>query len=164
MSGMVAQAYNHTFGRKRLGGSRLESSPGKNVHVIPFQPMAGHSGARLSFQLNREAQIGGSWSRLAPGMKRDHSSKITNAKRAGHVAQAVECLLANVRLPVQTPHTAKKKLAYRNYSMLWLFWLYLWKCNFVSSDSNKNLVLYFACLCCFRFHFSSNYFLFHYIK
>jgi hypothetical protein len=51
---------SHTCNPSYSEGQEFKGSPGKKFSRTPSQPMAGH----LSSQINREAQIGRSWSRL----------------------------------------------------------------------------------------------------
>jgi hypothetical protein len=72
----------------RLGGSRFEARPGKNVCSTSSQlEIAGHSGTCLSFQLTRRIFV-----QAGLGKKRDPIPKIARTKRDGGMAQVIECL------------------------------------------------------------------------
>jgi hypothetical protein len=71
--------------------------------------MGFQGGACLSSQLFREAQIGRSWIRVAPVIKQEPISKITNTKRAGRVTGVAGHLPSKHEAKFNPQYCQKKK-------------------------------------------------------
>jgi hypothetical protein len=84
----------------------VKVQPMQKIHKTQSQPIDGYSGTCLSFNLCREAQIGGTLSMLAQAQ--DPISKRNNTKKAGDMAQLVECLLSKCKALHSTPTTTNK--------------------------------------------------------
>jgi hypothetical protein len=62
------------------GRIEIWGQPGQKVCKIPSQPMSGHGSMHLSFQLHKEAQIGGLQCRLARAESKTLSPKYNSKK------------------------------------------------------------------------------------
>jgi hypothetical protein len=89
-----------------LGGSWFKVSLGKKFMRAPSQPMDEHGDKHLSSSLcfQGKHKIGGLWFRLV--IKKNPTSKITNAKGVEGVAQGVESLPNKREALSSTPSTS----------------------------------------------------------
>jgi hypothetical protein len=85
---------------------------GTQIPKIPSQPMAGHCGVHLSFQLCGEARIGGCSPGLPRHKVRPHLKNNQCNKRTGRVTKVVEGLLSKHTALCSTSqyHQKKKKV------------------------------------------------------
>jgi hypothetical protein len=92
---------------QEMGSRRIAAGdqPRLKVEKTSYHPMAGLHDTHLLSQLFGEAQVGRSCPYL-PGNKVRPYLKITNAKRARGVPQAVECLPSKHKALISNPSTA----------------------------------------------------------
>jgi hypothetical protein len=86
----------------------VRGQPEQEVLETPCQPMVRSVGAHLSSLAMWGSANGRIIVSAGLGIKRDAISKITNTKRAGGLAQVLECL-TSARLWVQCPSTIRKR-------------------------------------------------------
>jgi hypothetical protein len=93
------------LGRKSSGELQFESNPSKKISQDPISTND-RAPWHLTTQgsINRRIEVQGYL-----GIKQDFISKVTNAKKAGGMAQGVESLLSKCEALSSTPNTTKVK-------------------------------------------------------